>query len=156
MNTQNDLRVPLECQNCGAPLHPYKESCDFCGTHYAVRTENSVEENALPAEGVALFAKFGDGKLQVTLTENLRDAIPKPLRDKLSEPSSNFVDEIKTIAQRRLMRAGFRIWFDIIQQPDGSLAFQIADQIYPSIREIPDPEIREHIQLAVDEWQSNP
>lgn len=45
INTKNNLQIQTHCHNCGAPVNPYLEKCEYCGTYYVAVNNMPVKLN---------------------------------------------------------------------------------------------------------------
>lgn len=54
INTKNNLQIQTHCHNCGAPVNPHLEKCEYCGTYYL----NQSYENHLKGKYIASSIKY--------------------------------------------------------------------------------------------------
>ena len=58
INTKNNLQIQTHCHSCGAPVNPYLEKCEYCGTYYAVSSNMPVKLNQAKTDFKASLEKF--------------------------------------------------------------------------------------------------
>jgi hypothetical protein len=89
-----------------------------------------------------------------SLMGSIRRMRKKPINDPL--PSLNLVEEIDRIFQTRL-RASSMAGMDarITAASDGAVGIRVGTVYYNSPEDVPDPQLREMLKLAISEWEQS-